>query len=44
MDFGNRNNFLIFHSSASYVIMKIQYVLTFFKSLFAMWKASVFTA
>ena len=29
IDFGNRNNFLIFHSSASYVIMKIQYFLSF---------------
>ena len=28
-DFGNRNNFLIFHSSASYVIMKIQYLFSF---------------
>ena len=28
IDFGNRNNFLIFHSSASYVIMK-KYLFSF---------------
>ena len=29
IDFGNRSNFLIFRSSASYVIIKIQYIFIF---------------